>query len=108
MQFDDGMTEEDELWKPDQREHWSDVQQRVRDFLTWLAQRPENNVVVVTHGVWMECCLEYGCSGSLGGKRVHNCDAFASLSLSKDGVFHCLEDVRQVYSPHAIRPTQHP
>jgi len=98
VQFDAEMTELDELWRPDRRETWDDIRARVRKFLDVLSVRPEGNVVVVSHGVWIECCLHVGCPGFLaGGRRVYNCDAYACRVVSRSGKFLRLEDVRQVY-----------
>jgi Histidine phosphatase superfamily (branch 1) len=94
--FDDSMTEDDELWKPDQRETLEMVHERILDFMAWLVQQPQNHVVVVTHGVFMECCLEYLCQGCLEGKRVYNCDAYASECQSSHGAFVSLHSVRHI------------
>jgi hypothetical protein len=99
------MTEEDEAWKPDQRETLNDLSQRIDNFLVWLAwnqlhciitksstnidknnehdisvhqdQLQEQHLLVVTHGVWMECLFRKFCPQILeGGRRVHNCDLY--------------------------------
>jgi broad specificity phosphatase PhoE len=94
--FDDSMTEDDELWKPDQRETLEGVHERIHEFMEWLVQQPQSHVVVVTHGVFMECCLEYLCQGCLEGKRVYNCDAYASECQSSHGTFVSLHSVRHI------------
>lgn len=82
------MTEHDDNWKEDRRENFSDVHARVDRFLAWLVQRPESQITVVTHGVWMESLFRVHCSTALReDQRVHNCDAFACEIVSTDGVF---------------------
>ena len=49
--------EEDVLWAPEKRESLSEVNRRITRVFEWLENRPERNVAVVTHGVWMEECL---------------------------------------------------
>jgi len=96
------LAERDELWKSDRRESWGDVRDRVRTFLSSiLCKRTEDNIVVVSHGVWIECCLEIGSPGILSAdsKRVYNCDAFACKVVSDDysGEFVRFDDVQQIY-----------
>lgn len=79
------MSETDHYWSPTQRESWQDVGARIQAFLAWLCQRPETNIVVVSHGVWIETCLGIYCPGALGDRRVYNCDAYATTLLSQNG-----------------------
>jgi broad specificity phosphatase PhoE len=51
------MPNEDEAWKLTERESIPDVVHRVNQFLQRLICRAETNIVVVSHGVWIECCL---------------------------------------------------
>lgn len=82
------MTESDDEWKEDQRENFADVHARVDAFLSWLVRRSESQIVVVTHGVWMESLYRIHASTALrDDQRVHNCDAFACEIISIDGVF---------------------
>ena len=91
------MPEEDEDWKPTERENWHDVVQRANEFLDWLAQRPETNIVVMSHGVWIECCLYAHCPEALkNGARVHNCDMIVGDCLSADGKFQSLQNVQRI------------
>ncbi len=101
------MTEEDEDWKPDQRETFINLHQRIDNFLLWLSwsrivqifsekgSSPEDDdhklqedmhqklmkrqyLLVVTHGVWMECLFrKYYPQILNGGRRVHNCHMFS-------------------------------
>uniref|UniRef100_A0A7S2LD04 Phosphoglycerate mutase-like protein n=1 Tax=Leptocylindrus danicus TaxID=163516 RepID=A0A7S2LD04_9STRA len=82
--FDDNMSEHDELWHPSQRETWEELNARVVSFFDWLSQRPEQNIVIVSHGVWIECCLyAYSPETLTGGQRVYNCNVFG-------GKFDCV------------------
>ncbi|GAX11140.1 hypothetical protein FisN_9Hu231 [Fistulifera solaris] len=88
VEFSESMTEHDDDWNEDRRENFADVNARVDRFLAWLVHRPESQIVVVTHGVWMESLFRVHCSTALReDQRVHNCDAFACEIVSKDGVF---------------------
>ena len=97
VQFDPSMTIEDEAWKLTERESVPDVIQRVNQFLQWVIQRAETNIVVVSHGVWIECCIYAHCPQALqGGDRVQNGDIFAGECVSVQGRFQCLENVRRI------------
>jgi len=90
--------QEDDDWQPDTREHFRDVMERVNQFLnSQLTKRPENNIVVITHGVWMEICFQVHFPSVLAnGVRVRNCDLFAADCISVDGNFQSLENVRRI------------
>jgi broad specificity phosphatase PhoE len=62
-------------------------------FMQHLVQRPETNIVVVSHGVWIEVCLTMLCPSALeyGQRRVYNCDMFSGECISEDGRFLGLE-----------------
>lgn len=91
------MAEHDNNWKEDLRENFSDVNARVERFLSWLVQRPESQIVVVTHGVWMESFFRVHCNAALReDQRVHNCDAFACEILSTDGAFQQVGRTRHI------------
>ena len=91
------MTEEDEGWTLNERETYNDVVQRVNQFLNKLVKRPETNIVVVSHGVWIECCFYAHFPAALvSGDRVRNCDLFAAECVSVDGIFHSLRNVRRI------------
>lgn len=81
------MTEEDECWRPNRRETLNDIDERIDYFLFWLSKNqkqffgcPEgspSNLLIVSHGVWMECLFrKYFPSVLEGGKRVYNCDIY--------------------------------
>lgn len=75
LQFDSSVTEFDDSWKPDVRESISNVMNRIERFFQWLSHRSEKVVAIVSHGVWIECCLyKYYPSALDGGRRVYNCD----------------------------------
>ena len=81
----DTLTESDELWKMDKRETMLELQERVQHFFqNCLVQRSETNIVVVSHGVWIEVCLNLLCPSALefGNRRVYNCDMFAGECIS--------------------------
>lgn len=91
------MTSEDEAWKLTERETVTDVVERVKQFVLWLVRRPETNVAVVSHGVWIECCFHFLCPATLkDGDRVRNADLFVGECISQNGVFHRLEGVRRI------------
>jgi broad specificity phosphatase PhoE len=98
VHFDRRMTEQDEQWKPDQRETWDDILRRIDLFLDWLVLRREDNVVVVSHGVWIEHLFRTKYPELLhhGHRRVHNLDAFACECVSVDGKFQGLENGIQI------------
>ena len=93
------MTESDDAWSPVRRETLMDIQHRINLFLQELSERPELNVVVVSHGVWIECCLHAQCPEALGhGKmRVHNCNIFVGECVSLDGKFVRLQNVHPIH-----------
>lgn len=97
IHFDPAMPEEDECWSPVERETLHDIGRRVNEFLDWLVKRPETHVVVVSHGVWLECCFHAHSPETLqNGDRVYNCDLFAAECLSENGKFLALENVRRI------------
>jgi len=88
---------EDDDWQPDKREHLSDVIHRVNHFLSLLVKRPEQDIVVVSHGVWIECCFHVHFPSVLAnGNRVRNCDLFAAECTSVNGNFQSLQNVRRI------------
>ena len=99
------MTEHDDAWKSDRRETWDDIGLRVHRFLEWLVVQPQpqhlaraaDNVVVVSHGVWIETLLRNHAPDLLGrDRRVYNTDAFACECVSANGVFVRIQNVRQI------------
>lgn len=97
IQFDPSMTDSDEQWKENSRETLDDVIARVDEFLQWLAKRQETNIVVVSHGVWIECCFRtYFPDVLADGRRVYNCDCFAGDLVSSQGEFLRLNNFRNI------------
>jgi broad specificity phosphatase PhoE len=97
------MTETDDAWKSDWRETWDDVRRRVDRFLSWLVQQHQNNVVVVTHGVWIEALLRTYAPHVLGKeRRVYNTDAYACQCVSSNGTFSRIQQVRQIVDGGSI------
>ena len=94
------MTESDDLWRVDRRERWDEVGLRVRRFLAWLVlpqHYATDNVVVVSHGVWIEALLRSHAPDALGhDQRVYNTDAFACECVSTNGAFVRIQNVRQI------------
>ena len=74
------MPEEDIFWEKDKRETFDDVKIRVDSFFRWLSMMRQNNnhILVVSHGVWIECLLLHYFPSVLemGMKRVYNCDIY--------------------------------
>jgi broad specificity phosphatase PhoE len=84
-------------WQPDKREHFRHVIARVNHFLNTLIKRPEDRIVVVSHGVWIECCFHLHAPSVLqNGSRVQNCDMFVAECISKNGSFISLQNVRRI------------
>ncbi|CAM9791851.1 unnamed protein product [Phaeothamnion confervicola] len=52
-----GISETDELWRPEARESMEHLGRRAADFLAAVLRRPERHVVVVAHGVFIETLL---------------------------------------------------
>ena len=93
----ESISEEDQIWKPDKREGWGDLERRIDYFLQWISwhyhqkcnEREYQNspgsgavpsFLVTTHGVWLECLFQkYHPHLMEGGKRVHNCDLFRAI-----------------------------
>lgn len=99
MQWDPQMTELDESWKTSTRETCQDLVIRAEKFLQWCCQRSENQIVVVSHGVFIESCLNAFCPSALpDGQRVYNCDLYAGHLLSSGGKFQALQHVRLAYN----------
>lgn len=97
IHFDPSMPVQDEAWQLTERESVPDVIQRVNQFLQWLIFREETNIVVVSHGVWIECCFYAHFPQALAnGDRVGNGDLFAAECVSIHGQFQRLENVRRI------------
>lgn len=97
IHFDPSIPEQDEAWQLIERESVQDVVHRVNRFLEWLVLRTETNIVVVSHGVWMECCFYAHCRTALSsGDRVGNADLFSAQCISVNGVFQGLHNVQRI------------
>jgi broad specificity phosphatase PhoE len=96
LMFDSAMPETDEAWSPIWRETTSQVRERIGIFLQSLVQRPEANIAVVSHGVWIEAMLNHYCPEALdhGRRRVYNCDIFIGDCISEDDKFMGLQNMR--------------
>jgi len=96
--MDPEMEESDNAWRPDSRENMSELTHRISLFLQMLVQHPEGNIVVFTHGVFIEVCIHQYCPQALdnGRKRVYNCDMFAMDCVSRDGTFLRLDNAHQI------------
>jgi broad specificity phosphatase PhoE len=96
------MSNEDEAWKLTERETVTEVLNRINQFLQWLVTRSENNIVVVSHGVWIECCFHAHSPNTLQespevpADRVRNGDLFVGECVSLHGQFQRMENVRRI------------
>lgn len=92
------MEEFDEAWQKGTRETLGELGLRISLFLEFLVGRPETNVVVVTHGVWLEECFRFHCPIVLdnGRRRVYNCDMFAFDCVSQNRKFLRFENPQQI------------
>jgi len=96
--MDPAMQEFDVAWKKESRETIDQLRVRIALFLEFLVSRLETNVVVVTHGVWLEECFRVYCPNVLdhGRRRVYNCDMFAFDCVSQNRKF------KRLQNPHKI------
>ena len=93
------MTEFDILWNPNRRENLSDVKARVQTFLQWLVRLEHQDIVVVSHGVFIECFLQQYAPYALpGGARVYNTDSYCCEIVSLNQTFREVRNARQVRS----------
>ena len=90
------MVDGDIYWKETEREPWGDVHSRIQRFFSLLVNRPETNIVIVTHGVWIESCLNMLRPETLGDRRVYNLDAYTCTCISHDGRFLRLDNVQKI------------
>ena len=97
LQMDPAMKEFDDAWQQERRETLSELGLRISQFLELLVGRSESNIVVVTHGVWLEECFRLYCPYVLnnGRRRVFNCDIFAFDCVSQNEKFVRLENAYQ-------------
>ena len=100
---DEDMTEHDVQWSPTSRETWDDIRIRLDRFLAWLVLLPQNNIVVVSHGVSIEFLLRTYLPELLGDQRVYNTDAFACQCVSNSqGLFVRFQNGRQIHGKDPI------
>jgi broad specificity phosphatase PhoE len=90
------MTQCDERWTSTHRESLDEIYTRVTRFMANLVQRAEENIVVVSHGVFIESCFQLLSPDFLDEKRVYNLDAFACQCVSKDGKFVRLQNIQKI------------
>jgi broad specificity phosphatase PhoE len=93
------MSEQDEVWSETERETLDHLQHRVNRFLSTLVQQYSHydNILVVSHGLWIEACLRGHCPEALpNGERVHNCDLFGGDCVSHQGSFVRLQNIRRI------------
>lgn len=97
VQFSPVMAEEDLMWSPAQHETWRNLASRIHSFcnntfsslINTYTEKWQNNhdgrrsishpiVILVTHGLWMECCMSMYSPQTLreGRDRVYNCNVF--------------------------------
>ena len=71
-------TDEDTWWQVDRRELVSEVIARARAFVRFLYTRPERNIAVVSHGVFLETLVSADVLGlvdpAVRGRRFANCE----------------------------------
>ena len=95
------MTEDDDAWSPVRRETVREIQQRIACFMEILSQFKETNIVIVSHGVWIESCIRMYCPQALavdgGEQRVQNCNVFVGECISREGKFLRLQNVRRIH-----------
>lgn len=95
------MTENDDAWSPVRRETVKEIQQRIAHFMEILSQCKETNIVVVSHGVWIESCIKMYCPQALTingvQQRVQNCNVFVGECVSREGKFVRLQNVRRIH-----------
>lgn len=91
------MTEDDDAWSPVRRETVKEIQERIAYFMEILPQFQETNLVVVSHGVWIESCIKMYSPQALGDQRVQNCNVFVGECISQDGKFLRLQNVRRIH-----------
>lgn len=92
------MKEFDEAWSPTRRETIDQIETRIAEFFEILVKREETNIIVVSHGVWIEVCLNALCPVALdhGRRRVYNCDLFVGDCISSNGRFIRLQNVHHL------------
>lgn len=107
IEFDttNNTTNEDVYWRPDKRETFEDVINRIISFFRWLSKTKSNykKIVIVTHGVWMETAFNYYYPNALRNvngdiRRVYNCDVYSSILHSFSGNESCYLDNVQLVS----------
>lgn len=81
VKFSLDMPEKDERWQPNRRESWNELSHRVHKFFTnFISSREEKCIIIISHGVWIECCLHLYSPDTLrgGADRIHNCNVVSA------------------------------
>ena len=92
------MTDEDEQWSETKRESMNELVERVKQFVNMLVGRPETNICCVSHGVFIEVCLNLYTNvlDREKNQRVYNCDMFAGEVVSSNGKFLRFQNFSQI------------
>lgn len=85
------LSEEDQLWTASQRESLESVRGRARKFLHELLPRPERHVLLVSHGVFLQCLLQETLllddpsnSEWNEGQQIMNCELYTVIFVAVD------------------------
>lgn len=100
IQFDEMMNENDDLWKDNERETWNDIEIRVDEYIQWQIQRNESNIIIVSHGVFLERFLQKFAPTLFNNdshRRVYNLDAYAMECISSSSSIR-VENVQLISS----------
>ncbi|XP_021284679.1 phosphoglycerate mutase-like protein 1 [Herrania umbratica] len=73
--------EEDSLWNPDVREPDEEVSARMAQFMKWLWTRPEQDIVIVSHGIILQHILYVLGNDSHPTVRSALCKRFSNCEL---------------------------
>ncbi|KAL4279795.1 hypothetical protein GQ457_03G034580 [Hibiscus cannabinus] len=81
--------EEDSMWNPDVRESEEEMAARMLLFMEWLWTRPEQEIVIVSHGIILQKILQVlgnDCHPTVKSalcKRFHNCELRSVVIVDK-------------------------
>ncbi|KAK8580446.1 hypothetical protein V6N12_070720 [Hibiscus sabdariffa] len=81
--------EEDSMWNPDVRESEEEMDARMLLFMEWLWTRPEQEIVIVSHGIILQKILHVlgnDCHPTVKSalcKRFHNCELRSVVIVDK-------------------------
>ncbi|KAJ4701514.1 Phosphoglycerate mutase-like protein 1 [Melia azedarach] len=88
-------SEDDNLWKADTREPFEEVVARGMKFLKWLWTRPEKEIAVVSHGIFLQHTLNAllnDCKPALMSElcpRFANCEVRSVVIVDKSATESC-------------------